>query len=43
MIWYFRKGLQPSVKVKMEQQDQKLDIFEELVKKAVDAKAKTAF
>ena len=40
MIWYFREDLRPLVRVKMEQRGQQLDSFEELVKKAVDAKAK---
>ena len=43
MIWYFQKGLRPSVRVKMEQCGQELNSFEELVEKAVDAKAKAAF
>ena len=42
MICYFRKGLKPSVRAKMEQRGQKLDSFEELVQKAVDAEAKAA-
>ena len=43
MIWYLREGLRPLVRVKMEQRGRKLDNFEEIVKKAVDAKAKAAF
>ena len=42
MIWYFREGLRPSVKVEMEQRGRELDSFEELVEKAVDAEAKAA-
>ena len=42
MIRYFWKGLCPLVRVKIEQRGQELDSFEELVKKAVDAEAKTA-
>ena len=42
MIRYFREGLRPSVRVEMEQRGRELDSFEELVKKAVDAKAKAA-
>ena len=42
MIWYFREGLRPLVRVEIEQRGQKLDSFEELVKKAVDAEAKAA-
>ena len=40
MICYFRKGLKPSIKVKMEQQDQKSKNIEEMVQRAVNAKAK---
>ena len=43
MIWYFREGLRPSVRVKMEQCGRELDSFEELVEKAVHAEAKAAF
>ena len=43
MIWYFREGLRPLVRVKIEQRSREIDSFKELVKKAVDAKAKTAF
>ena len=43
MIRYFQKVLQPSVKVEMEQRGQELDSFKELVKKAVNAKAKAVF
>ena len=43
MIQYFRKGLRPSVQVEMEQRGQKLDSFEGIVKKTVDAEAKAAF
>ena len=42
MIQYFREGLRPSMQVKMEQRGQKLNSFEEIVKKAIDAKAKAA-
>ena len=42
MIWYFREGLRPSVRVKMEQRGRELDSFKELVEKAVDAEAKAA-
>ena len=42
MIWYFWEGFCPLVTVKMEQRGQELDSFEELVEKAVDAKAKAA-
>ena len=42
MIWYFREGLRPSVRVEMEQRGRELDSFEELVEKAVDAEAKAA-
>ena len=40
MIWYFRGGLCPSVRVEMEQRGRELDSFKELVEKAVDAEAK---
>ena len=42
MIRYFRERLRPSVRVEMEQRGGELNSFEELVKKAVDAKAKAA-
>ena len=42
MIWYFREGLRPSIRVEMEQRGRELDSFEELVEKAVDAEAKAA-
>ena len=42
MIWSFREGLRPLVRVKMEQLGRELNSFEELVEKAVDAEAKTA-
>ena len=42
IIWYFREGLRPSVRVEMEQCGLELDSFEELVEKAVDAEAKAA-
>ena len=41
-IWYLRKGVWLLVKVEMEQQDQELNTFKELIEKIVDAKAKTA-
>ena len=43
MIWYFQTGLQPSIRVEIEQYNRELDSFEELVEKAVDAKTKAAF
>ena len=43
MIRYFREGLQPTVRVEMEQRGQELNTFEELVKKTVDAEAKATF
>ena len=42
MIWYFRKGLCPSIRVEMEQRDRELNSFKELVEKTVDAEAKAA-
>ena len=41
MVCYFRKGLKPSIKVEMEQQDRESMNFEEMVQKAVNAEAKT--
>ena len=43
MIWYFWKGLRPSVKVEIEQRGQELDSFKELVEKTVDTETKAAF
>ena len=40
MICYFRKGLKPSIKVEMEQQDREPMNFEEMVQKAVNAEVK---
>ena len=40
MICYFRKGLKPSIKVEMEQQDRASTSFEEMVQRAVNAEAK---
>ena len=40
MICYFRKGLKPSIKVKIEQLNRESVNFEEMVQKAVNAKAK---
>ena len=42
MIWYFREGLRPSVRVETEQCGREVNSFEELVEKAVDARAKAA-
>ena len=42
MIWYFWEGFRLSVRVKIEQRGRELNSFKELVKKAVDAKAKAA-
>ena len=43
MIWYFQEGLHPLLRVKIEQCGREFHSFEELVKKAVDIKAKAAF
>ena len=43
MIWYFQKVLPSSERVKIEQPGQDLNSFKELVKKAVNNKAKVAF
>ena len=40
MICYFRKGLKPSIQVKMEQQDREFMDFKDMVQKAVNAEAK---
>ena len=40
MISYFRESLNPSIKVEMEQQDREFVNFEEMVQKAINAKAK---
>ena len=40
MICYFRKGLKPSIKVEIEQQDREFMDFEEMVQRAVNAEAK---
>ena len=40
MICYFQKGLKPSIKVKMEQQNRESVNFEKIVQKAVNAEAK---
>ena len=42
MFRYFRKGLKPSVLVELEHQDLKLENFDQMVKKAVNAKAESA-
>ena len=42
MIQYFQEGFRSLVQIKMEQRSQELDSFEEIVKKAVDAKTKAA-
>ena len=41
MICYFRKGLKPSIKIEIEQQDQESMNFEEMVQRTVNAKANT--
>ena len=40
MICYFWEGLKPSIKVEIEQQNQALTSFEEMVQRAVNAEAK---
>ena len=40
MICYFRKGLKPSIKVEIEQQDRESMDFEEMVQRAVNAESK---
>ena len=43
MLRYFREGLKPSVLAELEHQDLKLESFDRMVKKAVNAEAKSAF
>ena len=40
MIYYFREGLKPSIKVEIEQQDRESIDFEEMMQRAVNAEAK---
>ena len=40
MVRYFEEGLKPSIKAEMDQDASHLDDYEELVTKAVKAKAK---
>ena len=40
MICYFRKGLKPSIKVEIEQQDRESMVFEEMVERTVNVEAK---
>ena len=40
MICYFREGLKPSIKVKIEQQDRESIDFKEMMQKAVNAESK---
>ena len=42
LIWFFRKGLRPSIKAQIEQQRQEHDNWKELVKKAINAEAKAS-
>ena len=42
MLRYFRKSLKPSVLAELEHQDLELESFDQMVKKTVDAKAKSA-
>ena len=42
MIWYFREGLKPFIKVEIQQQDREAMDFEEMVQRAVNAEAKAA-
>ena len=43
MIQYFWGNFQPSVQVEIEQRGRELNNFKEIVKKAIDAKAKAIF
>ena len=40
MLRYFREGLKPSILAELEHRDLKLESFDQIVKKAVDAEAK---
>ena len=40
MIYYFWKGLKPSIKVEIEQQDRESTNFKEMVQRAINAEAK---
>ena len=40
MIYYFRNGFKPFIKVKMEQEDRESVNFEEMVQRAINAEAK---
>ena len=40
MIYYFRKGLKPSIKVEIEKQDRETMDFEKMVQRVVNAEAK---
>ena len=42
MLRYFRKGLKPSVLAELEYQDLELESFDQMVKKTVDVKTKSA-
>ena len=42
MLRYFREGLKPSVLAELEHRDLELESFDQMVKKAVDAEAKSA-
>ena len=42
MIRYFREGLRPSIRAQLNVRDRKLDSWDEVVDKTVDAKAKTS-
>ena len=40
MIWYFQKGLWPSIRAQLDVRDRDLDSWDEIVDKTVDAEAK---
>ena len=42
LIWFFRKSLRPSIKAQMKQRRQEYNSWDELVKKAINAEAKTS-
>ena len=42
MIYYFREGLKPSIKIEIKQQDRESINFEEIVQRAVNTEAKAS-
>ena len=42
LICYFCNNLRPSIQAQIDEQNRDLDVWEEAIKKAIDAKAKVA-